>query len=330
MPLELPVNLVAAARAEGRDGWLDTIPATVRRLERHWGLEVGPPFQPGGVSAWVAPARVDGRDDVVLKVEWRHSEAAHEADGLRFWNGDGAVVLHAVEEMDDAIAFLLERCSPGEPLSDRTETDQDEVLAGLLPRLWIEPPAGHPFLSLQEMCDDWADAWDAKVAARGLGEGSTPAWPGRAWLCSARSRSTSDRHVLLGTDLHAGNVLSARRQPWLVIDPKPYVGDPTYDPLQHMLNCHGRLDADPHGFADRMAELLELDAERLRLWLFARCVQEALEWQPDLSGIARRLARLMPTRSTTGRGARPAARRRPRPRCAGPSPASSAGWTRSS
>ncbi|MQA79216.1 MAG: hydroxyurea phosphotransferase [Streptosporangiales bacterium] len=63
--------------------------------------------------------------------------------------------------------------------------------------------------------------------------------------------------------------------PRLVIDPKPYVGDPTYDALQHMLNHDDRLTADPAGFAERMAGLLDLDPERLRLWLFARCVQES-------------------------------------------------------
>ena len=31
----------------------------------------------------------------------------------------------------------------------------------------------------------------------------------------------------------------------MVIDPKPYVGDPAYDLLQHMLTCKGRLAADP-------------------------------------------------------------------------------------
>ena len=49
----------------------------------------------------------------------------------------------------------------------------------------------------------------------------------------------------LCTDLHAGNVLRADRQPWLMIDPKPHVGDPTYDALQHMLNCPARLHAEP-------------------------------------------------------------------------------------
>ena len=55
-----------------------------------------------------------------------------------------------------------------------------------------------------------------------------------------------------------------------MIDPKPYVGDPAYDPMQHMLNCLDRLRADPRGLADRMADLCEVDPERFRLWLFAR------------------------------------------------------------
>ena len=48
--------------------------------------------------------------------------------------------------------------------------------------------------------------------------------------------ATSQHTVLLCTDLHPENVLAAGREPWLMVDPKPYVGDPTYDPVQHMLN----------------------------------------------------------------------------------------------
>jgi streptomycin 6-kinase len=59
------------------------------------------------------------------------------------------------------------------------------------------------------------------------------------------------------------------------------VGDPTYDPLQHMLNFPDRLAADPAGFVLRMPRLLDLDDERLRQWLFARCVQESID-QPHL------------------------------------------------
>ena len=91
--------------------------------------------------------------------------------------------------------------------------------------------------------------------------------------------------MLLYTDLHPENVLAAQREPWLAIDPKPYVGDPTYDALQHMLNHPDRLATDPAGFVRRMAELLDLDRSRLRDWLFARSVQESID-APNLREVA--------------------------------------------
>ena len=51
--------------------------------------------------------------------------------------------------------------------------------------------------------------------------------------------------MLLATDLHAANVLRAEREPWLVIDPKPFIGDPAFDATQHLFNCRARLHADP-------------------------------------------------------------------------------------
>jgi len=80
--------------------------------------------------------------------------------------------------------------------------------------------------------------------------------------------------VLLATDLHAGNVLRAEREPWLVIDPKPFVGDPAYDGTQHLFNCSARLQSHPDGTIRRLADLLGLDCERLRLWTFARAAAE--------------------------------------------------------
>jgi len=101
--------------------------------------------------------------------------------------------------------------------------------------------------------------------------------------------ASADREVLLCTDLHGENILAARREPWLVIDPKPYVGDPAYDVLQHMLNCEVRLAADPAGLAARMAGLAGVDAARVRHWLFARSVQESVG-SPLMHQVARRLA----------------------------------------
>jgi len=138
-PRALPRNLVQAAEQEGRTAWLATLPDTVARLARVWSLSVGAPFQPGGQTAWVAPARDSGGADLVVKVAWRHDEALHEAAGLRAWAGHGAVRLHASREFDDTLALLLERCTPGTPLAAEPEDRQDLVVAGLLRRLWQAP-----------------------------------------------------------------------------------------------------------------------------------------------------------------------------------------------
>lgn len=284
MPRTL-VEHTAVSGDERRRTWLAALPRTIAAVQERWSLQLGEPFQPGGSTAWVAPAQRSDGTDVALKIGWRHYEADHEAEGLRVWDGAGTVRLLASDATDDTVVLLLERCLPGTTLGDRPEPEQDTVVASLLPRLWLEPPPGDPFRPLQSLCDAWADAFERTPVDPAVLD------PGLAREGIALFRSlprTATREVLLATDLHAGNVLAAQREPWLAIDPKPYVGDPTYDALQHLLNCERRLQTDPRGLATQFAELLELDADRLMLWLFARCVQESPGF-PALAGVARAL-----------------------------------------
>src|SRR5207237_10169396 len=98
--------------------------------------------------------------------------------------------------------------------------------------------------------------------------------------------------LVLATDLHAGNVLHAEREPWLVIDPKPFVGDPAYDATQHLFNCSARLQSDPDGMIRSFADLLGVDHERVRLWTFARAAAAPRSaWnQRDLVELARTIS----------------------------------------
>ena len=287
----LPVNLVESAARNSDPAlgqWVAELPRIVPELATRWSLQLGPPFQPGGQGSWVAPVRDQADRDLVLKVGWRHPEALHEVEGLTWWAGEGTVLVHAAQAYEYTSALLLERCLPGTALNlVAAEPEQDVVVTRLLRRLWPPPPAGHPFRPLQQMCDQWADEFDIKL-------GDTPASidAGLAAAGMELFRSlpgSASEAVLLCTDLHAENILAATREPWLVIDPKPYVGDPAYDPLQHMLNCPDRLAADPLAFVRRMAGLLDLDSHRLALWLFARCVQECID-QPWLRDVAARIA----------------------------------------
>jgi streptomycin 6-kinase len=283
--LALPSNLVRnveqSSSPELRD-WFERLPSTVASLAERWSLRLGEPYQPGGTASWTAPATgTDGRD-LVLKVGWTHTESRDEAAGLRAWNGDGAAYVYESHADGRTSALLLERCDPGTTLGfSMSGPDQDVVVAGVLRHLW-RAPVGGPFRPLWSMCEFWADEFEKdRLACPDLDLD-----PGviRAGVALFRDLpATAERQALLPTDLHAGNILAARRMPWLAVDPKPYVGDPTYDALQHLLN--GDLMPDPMVRVRRMAGLLDLDPDRLRLWLFARCVVESVD-NPGLRPVA--------------------------------------------
>jgi streptomycin 6-kinase len=284
MTLSIPDRLASHCAEEPEwAAWLERLPAVVARLEEAWSLRIGQGFDHEGFASWVAPVwRADG-SAAVLKVGIPHAEAEHEAEGLRFWNGEAAVRLLEVDS--ELNALLLERCVPGTTLRGLAEPEQDVVLAGLLRRLWRPVPEPHPFRPLAEMTAAWR--------VERLGRTTPVPDPGlvreglRLFVDLPGSAETS---VLLATDLHAGNVLRAEREPWLAIDPKPYVGDPAYDATQHLLNCE-RLPARPLETVYRFADLLGLDRERVRAWTFARIVAESgVEWADLLLPAARALA----------------------------------------
>jgi streptomycin 6-kinase len=273
----IPSRLAALCTTTAEQAeWIARLPRVIEDLRERWSLTLEDPFDHEDVRcAWVAPAtRADG-ERAVLKIGMPHMEARHEIDGLRFWNGDPTV---GVITSDDRLgAVLMERCEPGTSLRALPETEQDVILAGLLRRLWRVPAAPHPFRPLAAMLSQWSDETRA-AAAR---------WPDPGLvqhglqLFEELSRPAPG-DVLLATDLHAGNVLRARREPWLVIDPKPFVGDPAYDATQHLLNCRARLQSNLDETIRRVAGLLDVDSARVRAWIFARAAAEPRDdWQHD-------------------------------------------------
>jgi streptomycin 6-kinase len=288
--LPMPSGLTSDPECRGKDradweAWLGRLPGVVSDAAAHWHLRIGAPFQPGGHTAWVAPARTAAEHPVVVKVTWPHFEAENEADGLRLWGGQGAVKLLDTITHSGTRVLLLEACTPGTPLTAHPEAEQDVVIAGLLRRLWVSPPVGHPLRPLETMCRAWADEFEERETRRR----PEPADSGllRHGMELLRLLPTdTETDAVLCTDLHAGNVLSSTRERWLMIDPKPHIGDPAYDLIQHLLNCRERLHANPRGLAERVAGLCGVESDRVGRWLFARCVQESHQW-PDLLDVAR-------------------------------------------
>ena len=264
--------------------WLDQLPQAVSELLERWSLTLGTAFEENATCSWVASVTWMQDIPAVLKLCLPHMEGRDEAQGLRFWNGDPTVRLFAADV--DKGAMLLERCEPGTSLRQRSEPEQTKIIAALLRRLWRKPIAPHCFRPLSALTEYWsaetsndAGKWtDAGLVREGLD-------------LFAELPRTTPGEVLLATDLHAGNILAAQREPWLMIDPKPFVGDPAYDLTQHLFNCPVRLLADPHGTIRRFAEAADVDEERVRLWTFARAAAEPRgDWGDGrLTAIARAL-----------------------------------------
>jgi streptomycin 6-kinase len=284
MALNIPSQLAANCRkSPDRAAWLTRLPDALRDIECRWSLTIDAPYE-DATCAWVAPVQLADDTSAVLKLGMPHMEGQHEIQGLRFWNGDPTVRL--LDADDELGVILLERCAPGTPLRVLPESEQDLVIAGLLRRMWRSPPAGHSFRPLSALTDYWTNETLADIEQ----------WPDPGLVREGlhllkELPRTAPTEVLLATDLHAGNVLRSEREPWLVIDPKPFVGDPAYDATQHLFNCEARLRSDTVSTISRIADLLGVDRERVRLWTFAREAAEPRDnWKDGSMTLARALS----------------------------------------
>jgi streptomycin 6-kinase len=224
-----------------------------KEIAARWELTLEEPLE--SESSLVIPA-----GGVVLKInaDW-HFEAEHEADALELWDGQGAVRLLARD--DEHRAFLIERCRPGTRLSDSGE-DEIEIVCRLLPRLSIVPDEPHPFRLLADEADRWSRELPQRYEASELLDAALEVF---------RSVDRDARH-LVNQDLHGGNVLRAEREPWLVIDPKPLIGEREIDGVGLLRNAR-----EPARWLDALAAR-GYDRKRLWGWGFAH----ALAWEnPD-------------------------------------------------
>ena len=261
----------------GGAAWLAALPTLVDECVERWSLTIGEAFG-HGYSSLAMPATLPDGTDAVLKVELPHREAEQEATALQAWNGEGAVRL--LDDDPARCAFLLERARPGSHLTELGTRDPEAALGvviDLVPRLWI--PAGEPFRSLAdeavdlrtEMLADW-ERTGRTVDAR-LVEAAAEAFTELA--------ATQGEQVLVNQDLHADNILSATREPWLVIDPKPLAGEREFGVAAIVRG--GELGHSRPAVIrrlDRVSAELDLDRERVRRWTMAH----TLSWGFDAHG----------------------------------------------
>jgi streptomycin 6-kinase len=243
--MQLPRTLVATWSHEQQ--WLDALPRLVAECARRWSLALEAPIETP--YSLVVPA-----GDVVLKlIAPGDAEARHEGDALALWQGQGAV--HLLGRDDERGALLIERCVPGTRLWDDA-VDEIDVIGGLIRRLQVEMGEAEPVPLLTDEASRWAEEvprWYADAGQpfeRALLEAAVDVY------------RTVDRSArwLVNQDIHGANVLRAEREPWLVIDPKPLVGERELEASAPLRNTE-----EVSRWLDALADL-GFDRERARGW----------------------------------------------------------------
>ena len=180
-------------------------------------------------------------------------EGIREPEALRFWDGQGAVRLLAHDPGRKAL--LLERCLPGTALGDAYDDEALGIAAALLERLWRVPPPDVDWPQLEDVAARWARELPERYPGRLADEA----------LDAIAALTPIEDPVLCHQDLHGGNILRAKREPWLAIDPKPIVAERAYDTVAIVRDAMPSL-AELRRRLDALSELLRLDRERMRLW----------------------------------------------------------------
>jgi len=253
--------------------WLERVPHLVSECVEAWGLTLGEPYVAGAAGYTVRADLQDGTP-AVLKVIYPHREAEHEAEALRVWDGDGAVRL--IDYDEERWAMLLERCEPGTLLARQEPEQALNVFVALLPRLWRK--VGAPFRPLADEASWWIDylpdEWEraGRPFERRLLDETIDRL--RALI------GTQGEQVLLHQDLHGDNILAAEREPWLVIDPKPLLGEREFAVAPIVRDPElGHSHKDVLYRLDRLTSELGLDRGRARDWT----IGQTIAWSLDTS-----------------------------------------------
>lgn len=272
---------------ETGEQWLSDLPDIIAETERKWSLKVKETFSNLSYN-FVAPCVCDDGREAVLKIALplNKPEIFNEAAFLQIADGSGAVKLLNFDKKNRAI--LLEKLTPGKYLKEICTYDETvEIAIKVMRRIHKKPPENSTFLSLE----DWFNGFE-----RAENTTFDKKFSSRALEYFEKLNSDSKNKLLLHGDLHHENILSARRESFLTIDPKGIVGNIGYE-ISVFLNNHALwLESEPdlpkmlNRTVHNFSQAFEIEPEDLCRWAFAQMVLSARwtfeengkDWKNDL------------------------------------------------
>ncbi|MFC7218306.1 aminoglycoside phosphotransferase family protein [Streptomyces polyrhachis] len=289
--LDPPARLVRAVEAQeavpgdtgggGGRRWLAGVAELVRRYAGEWELTPERVLAPGGGHSMLVLVRTAQDVPAALRLSAPHAApagaaAARTAEALRIWRGLGAVQLLRSGPADGVL--LLERLRGAVSLRSLAESKAVLEATATLQRLWLEPGSGHGFDTVAVRTRERA----ARLVRARAGVPEAGALIDQAIALREGLAASPAEDVLLHGDYHQGRVLAGERTPWLAVGPRPLVGERAYDLARLVYDRLDTLAAAPGAATSarrrvaRLADTLEVDAERLRGWAYFRAVDEGM------------------------------------------------------
>ncbi|MEP6924684.1 MAG: aminoglycoside phosphotransferase family protein [Pyrinomonadaceae bacterium] len=286
LPDKFTHTIIEMHTAEGAK-WLTDLPQLIEEIQENWSLKVAKPF-PNLSYHFVAPCILENGSAAVLKIGFpqENSPIFNEAEMLKIFNGNGAAKMLRIDKT--RYALLIEKLTPGAHLKTvfrGNDAKAVEIAIQVLLKIWREPTPGHNFIPLE----NWFKVFDAA---------ENTMFPSHA-IRKARdfyNELKGGQKFLLHGDFHHENILSAQREPFLVIDPKGIIGEIGYE-ISVFLNNHVLwLSSAPdvrkklNDAVSKFAEAFTVEPQILRKWAFAQAVLSAWwtfedngkNWETDL------------------------------------------------
>ncbi|MGW0563802.1 aminoglycoside phosphotransferase family protein [Streptomyces sp. NPDC003016] len=277
MLCEAPQRLVRALGEVYGDAaaadWLGKLPELAAEAVSRRELTVERVQNPGGRSSLVVLVRQQDGTPAALKIAPEGAGPGLERAALAHWNGWGAVQLLDREETNGEL--LLERLHSEVSLRSLPEAKALLEAAGTVRRLWVEPPADHPFETVARRTARQA------AAMRSAGPALAPLVEA---ALAARDELTASAGelLLLHGDFRQGKVLAGDRSPWLAVGPDPLVGERAYDLARLVRDRVEDLVATAAGASatrrrvNKLADSLDVDRARLHGWTLFRAVESGV------------------------------------------------------
>ncbi len=281
LPPRFIKNISGLYGARG-EKWLLSLPRAINEICGKWSLEIETVF-PNLSFNFVAACVTRSGEKCVLKigVPEKDSSLVYEKRALQAFNGRGAVRLFKSDAKLGAL--LIERAVEGKTLHEVCGEDYGqavEIAADVMKKLPRDPPDKRKFINLE--------TWTAELK-RAAAINFEAEKVARARKFFAELAKPSEKKMLLHGDIHFDNILSARREPFLLIDPKGIVGEIGYeiavflndlaDWTSHLSNRKDILDAAVASFSESFA----VSDQDLRKWAYSFAVLSAWWMMEDFA-----------------------------------------------